>query len=107
MVHIRPSPAGTTWMQQIPGRFKNFAQNMGRTVSTKAGRRALGREGLSLAKWGIPLSMAGSAASQASIGTLGRNNPFTNTQGFTQVVANRDRGLSGVRAMAPDAYSLS
>jgi len=102
------APAGSTLMQQIPGRFKNFAQNMGRTVSTGAGRQALGREGLNLAKWGIPLSMAGNAAAQTSIGSLGRqHNPFTNTQGFTQVVSNKDRGLSGVQAMTPDAYRSS
>jgi len=102
------TPAGTTRMRQVPGRLKNYAQNMGRAVSTQAGRQALGREGINLAKWGIPLSMAGNAAAQSSVGSLGRqHNPFTNTQGFTQVITNKDRGLSGVQAMTPDAYRLS
>ena len=109
MQAYKPQP-GAGLMQQGFGRAKNFAQNMGRAVSTKAGRRELGREGANLAKWGVPLSMAGSAAAQTTAnqpGATGRFNPFTNTQGFTQVVGNKNRGLSGVQAMTPDAYRLS
>lgn len=109
MQAYRPQP-GNGLMRQGLGRMKNFSQNMGRAVSTKAGLGRLGREGANLAKWGVPLSMAGSAAAQTATdrsGLSGKFNPFTNTQGFTQVVGNRHHGLSGVQAMSPDAYGTS
>ena len=101
------APQGANLLQRGLGRTQNFARNMGRTVTTKAGLKNLGREGFQLAKWGIPLSAAGSALAQTAprAGSQTNYNPFTNTQGFTQVVGNKNRGLSGVKAMSQEAYS--
>ncbi len=94
------APPGAGLARQTTGRLGNFAQNMGRTMTSRAGLKNMAREGVNLAKWAVPLSAAGGAASQLALSRLragmAGNSPFTNTQGFTQVVGNKNRGLSGV-----------
>ncbi len=97
------APPGAGLARQTTGRLGNFARNAGRAVTSRAGLKNMAREGVNLAKWAIPLSAAGGAASQLALSRLragmAGNNPFTNTQGFTQVVGNKNRGLSGVGAL--------
>jgi len=95
------APAGTTGLQQIPGRIMNFGQNMGRALATNTGRQALGRQAAGLAAVGIPMSMAGSALGNGDGETANPavSRPFANTQGYTQVVGNKNRGFSGVQSM--------
>jgi len=97
------APVGMSGLRQIPGRIMNFGQNMGRAVSSNTGRRALGRQAAGVAAVGIPVSMAGSALAGGNGGNDASSSaaarPFANTQGYTQVVGNKNRGFSGVQAM--------
>jgi len=58
------APAGAGLARQTTGRLGNYAQNMGRAVTTRTGLKGLAREGANLAKWGVPLAMVGGAAGQ-------------------------------------------
>jgi len=94
------APPGAGAIRQTVGRLGNYAQNMGRAVTTGAGLRGLTREGMNLAKYSIPLGAVGGAAQQTHNAKrqsmMQGNSPFTNTQGVTHVVGNKDRGFSGV-----------
>jgi hypothetical protein len=96
-------PPGAGVVRQTAGRLGNFAQNMGRTLTTKAGLKGLAQEGTNLAKYSVPLAAAGGAARQmnnaARQSLMSPNSPFTNTQGVTHVVGNKDRGFSGVSSL--------
>ena len=104
------SQSGQSLVQQGFGRLRNFAKNTGRMPTSRAGLTGLAREGTNFAKWGIPLHALGGATNQLqnsrSLPSQSKNSPFTNTQGFTQVVGNRNKGFSGVQTIPSKLKSL-
>lgn len=94
------APQGAGMLRQTTGRMGNYAQNMGRAMTTRSGLKSLAREGMNLALPAVPLAAAGGAARGLRQGrrqsAMGGQSPFTNTQGATQVIGNTDRGFSGV-----------
>jgi hypothetical protein len=89
---------GQSTLAQVPGRLANYGKNMrvlARKVDprTAAGRTALLRTSAPLVAGGAVLGgLSGNA------GALGNTDGahFANTQGYTNVVGNKNRGLSGV-----------
>ena len=107
---------GQTMTQRGVGMSQNVAHNAKRMVTQAAPRQMLGRQTAQWAKAAIPgstaLSIAGNMSNSLAQGQARRvpgsmlgGKPFANTQGYTQVVGNKNKGFSGVTPMNRLAHS--
>ena len=99
---------GQTMMQRGVGMAQNVAHNAKRMVTQAAPRQMLGRQTKQWMAGSIPWSIAGSLAqgqTNRTPGSMLGGRPFANTQGYTQVVGNKNKGFSGVTPMNRLAHS--